>query len=59
MSNSCVKIEKKKKRPSVSHPNGIIGEYATVEDAIEAKKAKLLEAVPQLNLSVLLQQLGK
>lgn len=57
MSNSSVKTRKKTNKTSASRPAGIMGDYATVEEAIEAKKAQLLETVPQLNLSVLLQRL--
>ncbi|MDR6803678.1 hypothetical protein J2Y45_000948 [Dyadobacter sp. BE34] len=59
MNNSSVKIGKKRKRPSSSRPDSIIGEYATIEEAIEAKKAKLLEVIPELDLSVLLQRIAQ
>jgi hypothetical protein len=59
MSNSNIRIEKKKKETSKSNSAGIIGDYATMEELIEVKKAELIKAVPELDLSILMQRMGK
>ena len=53
------KIKKKEKEVPKANSAGIMGDYATIEELIEVKKAQLLKTVPMLDLSVLLQHLGK
>ncbi|PSL25239.1 hypothetical protein [Dyadobacter jiangsuensis] len=59
MNNPGIRLKNKKKKASKSSSVGIIGDYATIEELIEVKKAQLIKTVPMLDLSVLVQHLGK
>lgn len=56
MKNSDIKIAKKETKETRRNPK-IVGKYVTVEEAIEAKEAELRKVIPELDLSVLLQQI--
>jgi hypothetical protein len=58
MSNRGIKIAKKEAKEIRGHSE-IIGEYATMEELIEAKEAELMKLIPELDLSVLAQRTGK
>lgn len=57
MSNRDIKIPKKEAKVTRGKSE-MNGEYATMEDAIEAKEADLKKVIPELDLSVLLQRIG-
>ncbi len=56
MSNRGIKIAKKEEKVTRGN-SGMIGVYATVEELIEAKEAELKKVIPELDLSVLLEQI--
>ena len=56
MSNRGLKIAKKGGKVTRGNSE-VIGEYASVEELIEAKEAKLKKVIPELDLSVLLEHI--
>lgn len=58
MSNRDIKIAKKKARVTRGKSE-MIGEYATIEELVKAKEAELKKVIPELDIPVLLQRIGK
>lgn len=58
MSNRAIKIAKKEAKVTRGKSE-MIGEYATIEELVEAKEAELKKVIPELDLPVLLRRIGK
>lgn len=58
MSNRDIKIAKKEANVT-GGKSEIIGQYATIDEAIEAKEAELRKVIPELDLAVLLRRIGQ
>lgn len=58
MNNRDIKIAKKGAK-GTRRNSEMMGEYATIEKAIEAKEAELQKVIPELDLSVLLERIRK
>jgi hypothetical protein len=58
MSNRGINVVKKEAKKTRGQSK-LIGEYATMEALIEAKEAELIKLLPDLDLSVLAQRMGK
>lgn len=58
MSNRDIKIAKNEIK-AIRKKSEMLGEYANIEEFVAAKEAELKKVLPELDLPVLLQRIGK